>query len=286
LALLLLVIALRNILDDGEDMGVSSSSATEITFTEFRNRFLLTEQVERLEIINKHVARVVLKPNANLSLMGGSSPIDPSVDRSHDHDEQAHRITFQSSPFDDGSDTTLSPMSTTRSSRGSKSPSYYFMVGSIEGIEEKLSRAQQHVHPSEWIDVSYIERTNWTLEIIKHLPFMAFIAALYFGSRGASGIGSRSGSGAGGRGGGGMGPGGIFSIGKSNARKIKQEDVNVSFKDVAGCDQAKQEVMEFVDFLKDSSRFTKLGAKIPKGALLCGVSVSRLQSFACYSFIT
>jgi AFG3 family protein len=44
----------------------------------------------------------------------------------------------------------------------------------------------------------------------------------------------------------------------------------VKFKDVAGCDEAKREIMEFVDFLKDSSRFTKLGAKIPKGALLCG----------------
>ena len=46
--------------------------------------------------------------------------------------------------------------------------------------------------------------------------------------------------------------------------------MKVDFNDVAGCRQAKQEIMEFVDFLKDSSRFTKLGAKIPKGALLCG----------------
>jgi AFG3 family protein len=64
--------------------------------------------------------------------------------------------------------------------------------------------------------------------------------------------------------------GSIFSIGRSTARKIKKEDVSVTFADVAGCEQAKMEVMEFVDFLKDSERFTKLGAKIPKGALLCG----------------
>ena len=71
-------------------------------------------------------------------------------------------------------------------------------------------------------------------------------------------------------GGGGSGPGGIFGIGRSNAKKIKPSDVKVNFGDVAGCQQAKVEVMEFVDFLKNPLRFTKLGAKIPKGALLCG----------------
>lgn len=46
--------------------------------------------------------------------------------------------------------------------------------------------------------------------------------------------------------------------------------VTTTFADVAGCDEAKKEIMEFVEFLKDSKRFTDLGAKIPKGALLCG----------------
>merc|ERR1740139_138692 len=64
--------------------------------------------------------------------------------------------------------------------------------------------------------------------------------------------------------------GGIFQIGKSNAKRIKSEDVKEMFGDVAGCKEAKREIMEFVDFLRDSERFTKLGAKIPKGALLCG----------------
>jgi AFG3 family protein len=64
--------------------------------------------------------------------------------------------------------------------------------------------------------------------------------------------------------------GGIFQIGKSNAKKVNPESVKVNFGDVAGCQQAKEEIMEFVDFLQDASRFTKLGAKIPKGALLCG----------------
>merc|ERR1719287_446993 len=73
-----------------------------------------------------------------------------------------------------------------------------------------------------------------------------------------------------GAGGGGGGMGGIFQIGKSNAKLIKKEDVTVNFSNVAGCQEAKKEIMEFVDFLQDATQFTKLGAKIPKGALLTG----------------
>jgi len=66
------------------------------------------------------------------------------------------------------------------------------------------------------------------------------------------------------------GPGGMFQIGKSNVKKIKKENVTVTFKDVAGCQEAKKEILEFVHFLRNPDKFTKLGAKIPKGALLCG----------------
>ena len=58
--------------------------------------------------------------------------------------------------------------------------------------------------------------------------------------------------------------------GKSPAKKISKENVTTRFADVAGCDEAKKEVMEFVEFLKDPKKFTDLGAKIPRGALLCG----------------
>ena len=78
-------------------------------------------------------------------------------------------------------------------------------------------------------------------------------------------------SGGGGMGGGGGGMGGIFKIGKSPANMIKKgETVGVTFKDVAGCDEAKSEIMEFVEFLKNPAKFERVGAKIPKGALLCG----------------
>ena len=70
--------------------------------------------------------------------------------------------------------------------------------------------------------------------------------------------------------GGGNGPGGIFSVGKSTGKLANKKDVKVTFKDVAGLYGAKEEVMEIVDFLKNPSKYTALGGKIPKGALLVG----------------
>ena len=71
--------------------------------------------------------------------------------------------------------------------------------------------------------------------------------------------------------GGGGGPGGIFNIGKSKAHLFdKGTKVNINFADVAGLDEAKVEVMEIVDFLKNPKKYTALGGKIPKGALLIG----------------
>jgi AFG3 family protein len=75
----------------------------------------------------------------------------------------------------------------------------------------------------------------------------------------------------GGGAGGGAGPGGIFNIGKSKATLFdKGTKVNITFNDVAGLDEAKVEVMEIVDFLKNPKKYTSLGGKIPKGALLIG----------------
>jgi AFG3 family protein len=108
----------------------------------------------------------------------------------------------------------------------------------------------------DFCPVTYQEETDWLLQGIKFIPTLALIGLVAFAVRGQAGKGGSA--------------GGIFQIGKSNAKKINQQDINVNFSDVAGCQEAKKEIMEFVDFLQDSSRFTKLGAKIPKGALLCG----------------
>ena len=75
------------------------------------------------------------------------------------------------------------------------------------------------------------------------------------------GMGGRGGGGAGGRG----GAGGLFGMSSSPAKLINPEEINIAFKDVAGCEEAKIEIMEFVNFLKNPQQYLELGAKIPKG---------------------
>lgn len=69
---------------------------------------------------------------------------------------------------------------------------------------------------------------------------------------------------------GGAGGRGAMSFGKSKARMLEQDQIKVTFADVAGCDEAKEEVVEMVDFLKDPAKYQKLGGKIPRGALMIG----------------
>ena len=141
---------------------------------------------------------------------------------------------------------------------------YHFNIGSIESFEEKLHRSQSDlgIAPRDFVPVQYANETNWGMELVKSAPAIIMIGIMAYMMRGMGGMG--------GAGGGRGGMGNIFQVGKSNAKKVNKEDVSVTFKDVAGCQEAKKEIMEFVDFLQDSTRFTKLGAKIPKGALLCG----------------
>lgn len=145
-------------------------------------------------------------------------------------------------------------------------PYYYRMpIGSIESFEHKLEEAQRALgrDPSQDVPVQYMADNSLARELIGIVPGV-LLAAMLFGMM------RYAGGGMGGAGGGQGGMGGIFQIGKSTHKKISKEDVKVNFGNVAGCEEAKKEVMEFVDFLKDAERFTKLGAKIPKGALLCG----------------
>jgi len=190
------------------------SNNQEITFADFRRELLESGEVDRIVIINKAKARVVM-----------------------------------------------------RASAGGEKVSYYFSLGNVTGFERKLEQAQEElaVSPREYLPVTYESETSWGAEAFKLAPTLLLIGFWIFMMRGAAGS---MGMGGGGGAGGGRN---IFSVGKSKPTIIaKEKKTGVLFKDVAGLAEAKVEVMEVVDFLKNPEKYKSLGAKIPKGALLVG----------------
>jgi len=139
----------------------------------------------------------------------------------------------------------------------STNPNYKFEFGDLQNFENNLSKINKNLNPK--IEISYITKQNiWGDILISMLPFIVIIAIWIFIMRRMSG---------GATGGGGQ----IFSIGKSKARLFDANSkVKVTFEDVAGLEGAKEEVQEIVDFLKNPKKYTALGGKIPKGALLIG----------------
>jgi len=143
-----------------------------------------------------------------------------------------------------------------KSGLNKNTPHYYYTVGSVDKFYENVEAAQ-----SNSTDPVYVEtemRHNWGAEIISWIfPVALLVGVWFFFMRMMS------------KGGGGGGQ--IFNIGKSKAQVYdKKTSVNISFKDVAGLEEAKVEIAEIVDFLKKPEKYTKLGAKIPRGVLLVG----------------
>ena len=136
-------------------------------------------------------------------------------------------------------------------------PHYIFEIGNLELFQNKLEEAEQ-----KGIQFNYNFKTienKWFDVLIGFLPLLILVGLWIFFMKRMSGGGGGAGS-------------QIFNIGKSKAKLFDEKiDIKITFKDVAGLEGAKEEVQEIVDFLKHPNKYTKLGGKIPKGALLVGL---------------
>ena len=138
-------------------------------------------------------------------------------------------------------------------------PQLFLITGPIEPFVAELNAAAAVSGHDVPVKYAEEERNDWTTLLINLLPWIIIIGAWFFIMRSMS------------RGAGAGGGGGIMNVGKAKAQVFdKDNSKRVTFKDVAGLEEAKVEIMEIVDFLKKADKYKELGAKIPKGALLVG----------------
>ncbi len=136
-------------------------------------------------------------------------------------------------------------------------PHYVFTIGSVETFEHNLEEAQAKFKEQDKISVRYVKQSNWLMQMLGWVFLFVVITFIWqFLFRRMAGAGGNS---------------SVFSFGKSTALLMEKENKStITFDDVAGLEEAKVEIKEIVDFLKDPSAYTKLGAKIPKGIIIVG----------------
>ena len=138
------------------------------------------------------------------------------------------------------------------------SPHFIFLVSGSFNAEEMFDELNAQLPENEQVKVVIENHESWWKMVDWLLVPALFILMWVFMFRG---MGKNMGGG---------GPGGIFNVGKATGKLAEKDSIKVTFKDVAGLYGAKDEVMEIVDFLKNPKKYTALGGKIPKGALLVG----------------
>jgi len=222
----------------------SNADPNEITYSKFKRDLLEQGRVDYLEVVNKQMVRVHLVAER----MGESEDLQYTR-----RGNGRSRIPNQYDP----------------------NKVYTFNIGSVDSFERQLEQAQRDMNlpTTDWVPVQFTTETNW-MSVLMGGPFI-YVFLIGWGiwiasKRTGEFMANNPMGGMGGKG----GPGGfnnIFSISKANVQVLnKGEKITTKFADVAGLQNAKKEVAEFVDFLKNPDFYTKLGAKIPKGALLVG----------------
>ncbi|XP_076335352.1 AFG3 like matrix AAA peptidase subunit 2 [Tachypleus tridentatus] len=138
----------------------------------------------------------------------------------------------------------------------------WYNIGSVDTFERNLENVQleMNIEPSNFVPVVYKTEMDGS-SLVSLLPTILLFGFLFWTMRRTSGLMG---------GGGARRGGGIFGMGETTAKLINPTEIEVKFRDVAGCEEAKLEIMEFVNFLKNPQQYIDLGAKIPKGAMLTG----------------
>ena len=276
--------------NEGEN--ANAQRTREITFAEFSKKLLSKDYVSKLEVVGTSEAgwkvKVHLKPGAmdklahgskaastmgaaasatRASMEGAGSPgggAGGSIDHEgmfgiteDDEDVESKRKKQEIKKM-------LDTMGVARDQAA-----FFFNIGSVDAFERQLAEVQDAlgVKPENRVPVVYRQKNPVWNELM--MSFASLLPTLLLGALGFYFLRNMLPKPPGGAGGG--GPfGRLFNVGKANVTTLDKNAKKITFKDVAGCNEAKTEIMEFVEFLKNPKKFKDLGARIPKGALLSG----------------